>query len=82
GLKLKDLEKNINCSVSHTMPEDTDIVPGSINKGQPFVLTRPSSDIARSVIELASSIIPPSAPAAEEKEDVPRKSIISKIFSF
>ncbi|MFZ5646643.1 MAG: response regulator [Bacillota bacterium] len=82
GIKLKDLEKNINTSISGTLPEDTETVSASINKGYPFVLTRPSAEITRSINDLASSLVATSDLPKEEKETQPRKSIIGKLFSF
>jgi len=82
GIKIKDLEKNINSSITGTLPEDTETVSGSINKGHPFVLTRPSAEITRSLNELASSLSAPSDAAGEEQTAAPKKSIIGKIFSF
>lgn len=82
GIKIKDLEKNINSSITGTLPEDTETVSGSINKGHPFVLTRPSSEITRSLNELASSLSAPSDVSGEEQTVGPKKSIIGKIFSF
>lgn len=82
GLKLKDLEKNINTLISGTLPEDTETVSMSVNKGHPFVLTRPSAEITNSVNHLASSLMAAPGLSKEEKEAQPRKSIIGKLFSF
>lgn len=80
-LKLKDLEKNINYPVAIALPEDSATVSGSINKGQPFVITRPSADITRQLAGLAATFAPDQSPT-EENEGTPRKSFIGKIFSF
>ncbi|MFZ5642256.1 MAG: response regulator [Bacillota bacterium] len=82
GIKLKDLEKNINSPISGTLPEDNDTVPGSINKGQPFVITRPSADITRSLGELAASLVSSVDVQTLESDSAPKKSIIGKLFSF
>jgi len=82
GIKIKDLEKNINSTITGTLPDDTDTVSISINKGHPFVLTRPSSEITISLNEMAASLISLSDISGIEKTEAPKKSIIGKIFSF
>ncbi|MCL5057061.1 MAG: response regulator [Actinobacteria bacterium] len=82
GLKLKDLEKNINSTISVTLPDDEETVSGSINKGQPFVMTKPSADITTQLGNLAATLAPIQAQARDGVENAPRKSIIGKIFSF
>lgn len=81
GLKINDLESNINSTISETMPEDNAVVSGSINKGHPFVLTKPTAEITDSYNNLALMLTAPRA-SAGVSENLPRKSIISKIFSF
>lgn len=69
GLKIKELEKNINTGLSAIMPENTEIVLSSVNKGQPFVITRPSDEITRSIQELATQLTAPAAkPDAGEQK--------------
>jgi pilus assembly protein CpaE len=80
GLKIKDLEKNINSTISITLPEDRETVTGSVNKGHPFVLTRPSAEITRCLNELAAQLISPGI-TAETGGEKPQKSIIGKLFS-
>jgi pilus assembly protein CpaE len=80
GLKIKDLEKHISTPIWSTIPEDTDTVSSSINKGHPFVLTRPSADITGSFHKLSSLLV--AAGSAGDAEQQPRKSIIGRIFSF
>ncbi|MFZ5595956.1 MAG: AAA family ATPase [Bacillota bacterium] len=84
GLKIKDLEKNINTTVTAALPEDNETVSASINKGHPFVLTRPSAQITKSFTDLADSLGGTPAPSenGEEAGAPPKKSIIGKIFSF
>lgn len=82
GLKLKDLEKNINSTISVTLPDDGETVSGSINKGQPFVMTKPSADITTQLGNLAATLAPVQDQARDGAENAPRKSIIGKIFSF
>ncbi|MCL6477975.1 MAG: response regulator [Peptococcaceae bacterium] len=82
GLKIKELEKNINAAVSATLPEDPEVVLASINKGHPFVLTRPSDQITRVLQDLAGELAGPAATAGAGEQKQAGKTIIGKIFSF
>ncbi len=82
GLKIKDLENHINSAVWGTLPEDIQTVSHSINKGHPFVLTRPSAEITNCFQNLASLLSTPAPPQAQKEEQAPRRSIIGRIFSF
>jgi len=84
GLKVKDLEKNINSTISSILPDDSATVTGSINKGQPFSMARPSNAITQSFFELADKIAGNKATKATEvnpREKVSARSVVRKIFS-
>lgn len=81
GLKIKDLEKHVNFSLTATLPDDSEVVLNSINKGHPFVLTRPSAEITQVFHKLSSLLAEPGSLEVAGGENQ-RKSIIGKIFSF
>ncbi|MHB8918771.1 MAG: AAA family ATPase [Desulfocucumaceae bacterium] len=81
GLKIKDLEKHVNFSITATLPDDSEVVLNSINKGHPFVLTRPSAEITQVFHKLSSLLAAPGSLEVAGGENQ-RKSIIGKIFSF
>lgn len=82
SLKIKDLEKHINCPVWASIPEDTEIVTASANKGHPFVLTRPSAEITGSFYKMVSLLALKGTAGDIDTEKQPRKSVIGRIFSF
>lgn len=78
GIKVKELEKTLNTSCAGIIPEDQKTVKNSINKGVPFVMSHPNTKIANSVktlIEILDLF-------HEKTEDVPQKSIVTRLFSF
>lgn len=80
GIKISDLEKSLNASLSVVLPYDEKTVLSSVNKGHPFVMTHTKSGIAQSIMnftkefELLTTGAAPVAPAG--------KSLLGKIFSF
>ncbi|MBM7855620.1 pilus assembly protein CpaE [Desulfohalotomaculum tongense] len=80
GIKIKDLEKTLGITLTAAIPEDQKTVRNAINKGLPFVMNQSSSRISTSVKELIS-VLNLSKPG-EVKETSPKKSLVSKIFSF
>ncbi|MFZ5631237.1 MAG: AAA family ATPase [Bacillota bacterium] len=82
GLKIKDLEKNINATVSAALPEDSEVVLSSINKGHPFVLTRPSDQITRAFRDLAGELAGPAVTAGAGEQKQAGKTFIARMFSF
>ncbi|MCL6610163.1 MAG: response regulator [Peptococcaceae bacterium] len=81
-LKIKDLESHINSTVWAVIIEDAATVTSSINKGRPFVLTRPSAEITVGFRKLASQLANDGSAETAELEKQPQKSIIGRIFSF
>ncbi len=82
GLKIKDLEKHINSAVSVTLPEDSETVGNSINRGHPFVLTRPAAEITGCFQKLTGLLTAPGPPPGAGREKPAAKSVIAKLFSF
>jgi pilus assembly protein CpaE len=56
GISKEDLEKTLGKKVIYTIPEDTTTAVHSLNKGNPFILSHGSSKLAKSIIEIASSV--------------------------
>lgn len=57
AIKLKDAEKGLQRKILAEIPSDGEIVVGSVNRGQPLVLSHPSSPVAKAIAELADRII-------------------------
>lgn len=83
GIKTPDLEKSLSTGLSAIIPEDRKTVRDAINKGLPFVMARAGSRVALSVREMVTALnltAPEDMP--EPEEEAPKKSLISRIFSF
>ncbi len=56
GLDLSEMEKSINREFFATLPTDSELVLSSINRGVPFVLSHPNSQLSHDVFSLAKEI--------------------------
>ncbi len=57
SIRLKDVEKGLQRNVLVEIPSDGEVVVGSVNRGQPLVLSNPSSPVAKAIGELAAMVI-------------------------
>lgn len=70
GVKVSDLEASLNLKISHNVPSDGKLALPCVNKGEPFVSTAPQSAIAKSIKDLAKTLIgqtEEARPAEKEK---------------
>lgn len=80
GIKTADLEKTLGLGMAAIIPEDQKTVRSAINKGLPFVLTQANSKVALSVRDLVNILS--LAKPEELTNDPPKKSLVSRLFSF
>lgn len=57
SVKVRDVEKGLQRKVLAEIPSDGEIVVGSINRGQPLVLSHASSPVAKAIGEIADIIV-------------------------
>jgi pilus assembly protein CpaE len=57
GMKREDLEHALGCEVLCAVPTSNKTALSAINKGIPFVLTHPNSNIGEGVMKIAHSLI-------------------------
>lgn len=76
GITYKDFESSLNKKIWSFVPEDSNTVINSANKGFPFVLTRSEARVSRSIYEIASNIVG----KQDNKEN--SKTLLRKILSF
>ena len=74
GIKYKDFENTLRYSISHYIPEDSQTVVTSANKGFPFVMTRTETKVAKAVIAIAEEL------TSSTKLAEPEKRIKTKLF--
>jgi pilus assembly protein CpaE len=67
GLNSREVEAALKVTVHSTIPSDR-IVPISVNRGTPAVLSEPGSEFAKALNELAKAVMTPA-----EKQGKPRK---------
>ncbi|TEB06995.1 Transcriptional regulatory protein DegU [Pelotomaculum schinkii] len=79
GVKLADLQKNLNAPPAAILPFDEKTVLSSINKGHPFVITSANSRITQSIKALAAEF---ETAAETASAAAGKKSLFNKLFSF
>jgi pilus assembly protein CpaE len=79
SIKLADVERGLQRKVDVEIPSDGEVVVASINRGTPFVITHPTSGVAKAIAQLAQKLIKGSVEDA--KKGKPReKGILKKMF--
>lgn len=74
GIKYKDFESTLCKQIWSYVPEDSQTVVTSANKGFPFVMTRTETKVARSVMEIGENLV------REMDGDTKKKSTFRKLF--
>lgn len=64
GLTFQDISKGLDFPISYYIPSDGPTVVWAANFGQPFVLRRSRTAIARSIINMTENLLNPSRPVA------------------
>jgi pilus assembly protein CpaE len=73
GIKYKDFESTLRYPISSYIPEDSQTVITSANKGFPFVMTRTETKVAKAIMDIGSGMI-------NEFEAQVNKTIVKKLF--
>ncbi|WP_234702041.1 AAA family ATPase [Desulfotomaculum nigrificans] len=83
GIKITDLEKSFNTAAFAVIPWDDKVVRSAINKGLPAVMNQANSKVGQSLLDLTAKLAG-SPPKSDGKntEEIPRRSIIGRLFSF
>ena len=79
-VKLKDAEKGLQKKILLEIPSDSELVVSSVNRGQPFVLSHPSSPVAKAISDLADMLISDDDEAEDKQREEPGKTIFGGIF--
>lgn len=75
GLRIEDVERTIGNGISLKMPTADKTVLNSVNKGIPFYLGNPTTEISKAAENLSMSVI------KRGKKTKEKKGLISKVFS-
>jgi len=82
-LQVKDIERAFGHPIGATIPNDGKLVPTSINRGVPFVITHPDAPIAQSVKEFMGRLTgSPRESAAAAAATPERKSWFARRFAW
>ncbi|MDO8685207.1 MAG: histidine kinase, partial [Clostridiales bacterium] len=57
GIKYKDFEATLKHPIRFFIPEDSQTVITSANKGFPFVMTRTETKVAKAIIAMAGELV-------------------------
>jgi len=74
GIKYKDFESTLKHAIWGFIPEDSQTVITSANKGFPFVMTRTETKVAKAIIGIANELV------KEKEAPVEDKSSVKKLF--
>jgi pilus assembly protein CpaE len=76
GMDIREVEETLRRGFSATVPSDGKTVVSSVNRGVPFVISNPDTNVAQSVYKLARMVS-----CGEWKEEEKPKSVVTKIKS-
>lgn len=76
GIKYKDFENTLKHQIWSYIPEDSQTVITSANKGFPFVMTRAETKVAKAIMGIANEIAKENQSPLKEKE----KDTVKKLF--
>jgi pilus assembly protein CpaE len=80
GLKVEEIEKTLGFKFSYFIPSDGKLVVPAVNRGVPFVLSDPQSEIALRIKNLAADIAGITLKPEERKEEKKKTFPFSKFF--
>ncbi|MDD4602048.1 Chemotaxis response regulator protein-glutamate methylesterase [bioreactor metagenome] len=56
GMEPTEAEESLHCTFTATLPSDGKTVVGSVNRGIPFVVSSPDTDVSQAVFSLAKTV--------------------------
>ena len=75
GIKNKDFEETVKYPIWASIPEDSQTVITSINKGFPFVLTRSETKVAKGILDITDELV-----GKKVKQEEPEKGFLKGLF--
>lgn len=80
SVRLKDVEKGLQRKILAEIPSDGEAVVGSINRGQPFVVSNSGSAVAKAIGNIASMIIQEDEEKNGDKDEKTARGLLGGIF--
>lgn len=56
GMEPREAEESLHCTFTATLPSDGKTVVGSVNKGIPFVVSHPDTQVSQAMFDLAKTL--------------------------
>lgn len=78
SVRVRDVERGLQRRIDVEIPSDSDLVVGSVNRGQPLVLSNPQSPIAKAIGKIADIVIGEGDASGDEGR--PTKGLFGKMF--
>lgn len=76
--RIKDIEKGLKRNVAVEIPFDNDLVVGSVNRGQPLVVSHPTCTVSKAIQEIADIFI--NEDDEDEMEEAHSRGLLGKVF--
>ncbi len=80
GIDIHDVEKTIDFLAAKELPSDGQTVVGAANKGTPFVLSHPQTEVSKALLRITRMIIEDYGYQKDLRERKPKSSLWSKLF--
>jgi len=80
SVKMKDIERGLQHRIDVEIPSDGELVVSSVNRGQPFVQSHPTSLVAKAIGQIADLIIGVESDAGENDDEPKGKRGRGKLF--
>jgi pilus assembly protein CpaE len=80
GIDIRDVEKTIDFLTAEEVPSDGQTVVGAANKGMPFVISHPQTEVSKAVHRVARIIIEDYGYQRDLRERKPKGSFWSRLF--
>jgi pilus assembly protein CpaE len=80
SIKLKDIERGLQRRVAVEVPSDGELVVGSVNRGQPFVLSHPQAPVSKAIGQIADLVIGEEGEGEADEDEAKGKGVLGKMF--
>lgn len=80
SVRLKDVERGLQRKVAIEIPSDSDLVVGSVNRGQPLMLSNPTSPVGKAISQIADLVIGNVEGGGGAEDQHASKGILGKMF--
>jgi pilus assembly protein CpaE len=80
GIDIRDVEKTIDFLAAEEIPSDGPTVVGAANKGMPFVLSHPQTDVSKAVMRIVKMIMEDYGYQKDLRDKKPKGTLWGRLF--